>query len=217
MSRFQFPRWSNLLLPVVILVGATVPVYAAFFVSYGFSPKTLDVGYQPTQPIPFSHALHAGQLGLDCRYCHIGVDRGASASIPVTQTCMNCHTNIRPESPKLATLIDSNLTGMPVEWIRIHRLPDFAFFNHAAHVTRGVGCATCHGRIDKMEVVYQHAPLSMGWCLECHREPITNLRSPSEVTNMRLNPALDVGIDAQTKLRAKYQIAPSENCTTCHR
>ena len=217
MSRFQFPRWSNLLLPVVILVGATLPVYAAFFVSYGFSPKTLEVGYQPTQPIPFSHALHAGELGLDCRYCHIGVDRAAHSAIPVTQTCMNCHANIRPESPKLVKLIDSNLTGMPIEWIRIHRLPDFAFFNHAAHVTRGIGCATCHGRIDKMEVVYQHAPLSMGWCLECHREPITNLRPPSEVTNMRLNPELDIGIDAQTKLRAKYQIAPSENCTTCHR
>ena len=193
MSRFQFPRWSNLLLPVVILVGATLPVYAAFFVSYGFSPKTLEVGYQPTQPIPFSHALHAGELGLDCRYCHIGVDRAAHSSIPVTQTCMNCHANIRPESPKLVKLIDSNLTGMPIEWIRIHRLPDFAFFNHAAHVTRGIGCATCHGRIDKME------------------------RPPSEVTNMRLNPELDIGIDAQTKLRAKYQIAPSENCTTCHR
>ena len=217
MSRFLFPRWSNLLLPTIILAAATIPVYAIFFVAYGLSPKTLEVGYQPVQPVPYSHVLHAGELGIDCRYCHTSVEKAAHASVPATQTCMNCHTNIHPESPKLAKIKESYATGLPVPWIRVHKLPEFAYFNHSAHVSRGVGCVSCHGRIDKMEVVYQHAPLSMGWCLECHREPITNLRPPSEVTNMRLNPELDIGIVAQTKLRAKYQIAPSENCTTCHR
>ena len=163
MSRFLFPRWSNLLLPAIILAGATIPIYAIFFVAYGFSPKTLEVGYQPQQPVPFSHALHAGELGMDCRYCHTSVEKAAHASVPPTQTCMNCHTQIRPESPKLTKVKESYTTGLPVEWTRIHKLPDFAYFDHSAHVNRGIGCVSCHGRIDKMEVVYQKSPLSMGW------------------------------------------------------
>ena len=101
MSRFLFPRWANLLLPTVILAGATIPLYAFFFVAYGLSPKTLEVGFQPEQPVPYSHALHAGELGIDCRYCHTNVDKAAYATVPPTQTCLNCHTNIRPTSPKL--------------------------------------------------------------------------------------------------------------------
>ena len=162
MSRFLFPRWANLVLPTIILAMVTIPVYAVFFVAYGFSPKTLEVGYQPQQPVPFSHALHAGELGMDCRYCHTSVETAAHASVPATQTCMNCHTQIRPESPKLAKLKESYATGLSVEWARIHKLPDFAYFDHSAHVNRGIGCVSCHGRIDNMEVVYQKSPLSMG-------------------------------------------------------
>jgi len=121
------------------------------------------VGYQPVQPVPYSHALHVGQLGIDCRYCHNTVEVAAQAAIPPTQTCMNCHAKIRAQSPKLLPVRESYATGMPVHWMRVHDLPDFVYFNHSAHVRRGVSCVECHGRVDKMEVVYQQEPLSMGW------------------------------------------------------
>ena len=217
MSRFLFPRWSNLLLPAIMLAGATVPVYAIFFVAYGFSPKTLEVGYQPEQPVPFSHALHAGELGMDCRYCHTSVEKAAHASVPPTQTCMNCHSQVRPESPKLAKVKESYATGMPVEWTRIHKLPDFAYFDHSAHVNRGVGCVSCHGRIDTMEVVYQKSPLSMGWCLDCHRNPDINLRPIDQITNLSFDSATDLTEAQRLEIKNKYHIAPSEDCSTCHR
>ncbi len=125
----------------------------------------------PTQPVPYSHALHVGQLGMDCRYCHTGVEVAAAATIPPTQTCMNCHSKVRANSEKLIPIRESYATGMPVPWIRVHDLPDYVYFDHSAHVRRGVGCVSCHGRIDTMEVVFQAEPLSMGWCLECHRNP----------------------------------------------
>jgi menaquinone reductase, multiheme cytochrome c subunit len=217
MSRFLFPRWSNLLLPAIMLAGATVPIYAIFFVAYGFSPKTLEVGYQPEQPVPFSHALHAGELGMDCRYCHTSVEKAAHASVPPTQTCMNCHSQVRPESPKLAKVKESYATGLPVEWTRIHKLPDFAYFDHSAHVNRGVGCVSCHGRIDTMEVVYQKSPLSMGWCLDCHRNPDINLRPIDQITNLSFDSATDLTEAQRLEIKNKYHIAPSEDCSTCHR
>jgi len=173
MGRYHyiFPKWTNL---IPFLVGGLVvvaPLYVALIVAYGFSPRTTDVGYQPVQPIPFSHRLHAGDLGLDCRYCHNTVEVAAKAAIPPTQTCMNCHTQIRKDSPLLQPLMESYQTGMPIKWLRVHDLPDYAYFNHSAHVTRGVSCVECHGRIDRMDVVTQEQPLSMGWCLECHRNP----------------------------------------------
>ena len=149
MSRFLFPRWSNALLPFVLVVGAIAPLYVTLLVAYGFSPKTLEGQYQPVQPVPFSHALHAGKLGLDCRYCHNSVENAAHAAVPPTQTCMNCNTQIHRESPNLAKVRDSYETGMPIEWIKVHKLGDYAYFNHAAHVTRGVSCVECHGRIDR--------------------------------------------------------------------
>ena len=217
MSRFLFPRWANLLLPTVILAGATIPLYAFFFVAYGLSPKTLEVGFQPEQPVPYSHALHAGELGLDCRYCHTNVDKAAYATVPPTQTCLNCHTNIRPTSPKLVKVQESAATGLPIQWQRVHKLPDFAYFDHSAHVNRGVGCVSCHGRVDKMEVVYQTKPLSMGWCLECHREPEINLRPVSEITNLAWDSATESSFEERQALIAKYHINPNDNCSTCHR
>ncbi len=216
MSRFLFPRWSNLLLPTIILAALTIPVYAIFFVAYGLSPKTLEVGYQPTQPVPFSHKLHAGDLGMDCRYCHISVDKAAHASVPATQTCMNCHTQIRPESPKLAAVKESYATGLPVEWTRIHKLPDFAYFDHSAHVNRGVSCVECHGRIDTMEVVYQKSPLSMGWCLECHRNPDNALRPVGEITNLAFDKE-SLSAEERASLKDMFHINPSQDCSTCHR
>ena len=138
-------------MPTLMVVGALLPLYVVMFVAYGFSPKTLEVGYQPEQPVPFSHALHAGQMGMDCRYCHNTVEKAAHAAVPPTQTCMNCHKWVRPESPKLEKVQDSYKTGEPIEWIWVNKIADYAYFDHSAHVNRGVGCVECHGRIDQMD------------------------------------------------------------------
>lgn len=217
MSRFLFPRWSNALLPVILITGAVLPLYAVMFVAYGLSPKTLEVGYMPTQPVPYSHALHVGTLGIDCRYCHNTVEESGFAAVPPTQTCMNCHTQIHVQSPKLAPVRESYESGMPVEWIKVHKLADYAYFNHAAHVNRGVGCVECHGRVDQMEVVYRTSPLSMGWCLDCHRNPVDALRPRSEITNMAFDQRTALTREQREALRDQYHINPNENCSTCHR
>ena len=159
---FIFPRWTWVLRPSIPLGVLGGAFYATVIVAFGFSPWATDVGYAPVQPVPYSHALHVGQLGMDCRYCHNTVEFTAAAAIPPTQTCMNCHKTVRATSQRLIPVFESYSTGMPVEWIRVHDLPDFVYFNHSAHVRRGVGCVSCHGRIDTMEVVTQMKPLSMG-------------------------------------------------------
>jgi hypothetical protein len=218
---YVFPKWSNLLLPTVLVVGGLTPLYAVFIVAFGFSPDTLNVGYAPEQPIPFSHRLHAGDLGIDCRYCHNTVERTPHAAIPPTRTCMNCHSSIQKDSPLLEPLRVSYETGLSVPWLRVHDLPGYAYFDHSAHVNRGVSCVECHGRIDRMEVVTQQEPLSMGWCLECHRAPDVHLRDPSLVT--KLGAVLP---DTETKLKRQqygqiwrdlYNLEPSQDCSTCHR
>ncbi len=216
---YTFPKWTNLILPLVLVVGGTAPLYVAFMVAWGFSPKTTDVGYMPTQPVPFSHRLHAGELGMDCRYCHNTVEYAAVAAIPPTQTCMNCHTQIHPESESIKPLLESYATGMPIEWVRVHDSPDYAYFNHAAHVTRGVSCVECHGRIDTMEVVYQHETLSMGWCLSCHRDPAPHVRNPDLVTQLEWG--WDMSEAERIAEGAKWldanHLQPSQDCSTCHR
>ena len=216
---YVFPKWSNAVLPTAGVFAAVAPLYLTLIVAYGFSPRTTDVGYQPQQPVPFSHAVHAGRLGIDCRYCHNTVEYAAKAAIPPTQTCMNCHTQIHKDSPNLDPLWTSYEEGTPVEWIRVHDLPDFVYFNHAAHVTRGVSCVECHGRIDKMEVVYQHETLSMGWGLTCHRHPDVRLRDPSLVTQLWWGTDLDEQerFDIGTELRLRNDLNPSRDCSTCHR
>ena len=211
-----FPKWLDNLRPVVGAVLGITPVYLLALLYFAGHPRTTDVGYAPDQPVPYSHALHAGELGIDCMYCHTTVDKAAHAAIPPTSTCMNCHTAIYPESPKLVPVRESYATGLPVEWVRVHDLPDYSYFNHSAHVTRGVGCVSCHGRVDKMEVVYQEELLSMGWCLDCHRNPEQHLRPVSEVTNMAwTQPADDPNYGA--RLREEHNINPNEDCSTCHR
>ncbi|HEX6851908.1 MAG TPA: cytochrome c3 family protein [Candidatus Polarisedimenticolaceae bacterium] len=214
---FSFPKWVDRLRDVLgaILLGI-LPIYLVILVWYGASPRTTDVGYAPVQPIPYSHALHAGQLGIDCRYCHNTVENAAHAAIPPTQTCMNCHAKIRTTSPKLVALRESYTTGMPIPWVKVHDLPDYAYFNHSAHVRRGVGCVECHGRVDKMEVVYQAQTLSMGWCLDCHRNPEPRLRPVDQVTNMAWQPEGDRA-ELGRKLRAALNLNPSQDCSTCHR
>src|SRR3954468_18509045 len=180
-TRFVFPRWTNYLLLILVIGGAGGALYAPVLVGLGFSPKTLAGGDHPKQPVPFSHAQHAGQLGIDCRYCHVGVDKGPHSTLPATQVCMNCHSSIKTESARLLPVRESWKSGKPLEWQRVHDLPDYVYFNHSAHVNRGVSCVECHSRIDQMDVVAQAQPLSMGWCLDCHRNPAGHLRPLSEI------------------------------------
>ncbi|MDH3628774.1 MAG: cytochrome c family protein [Acidobacteriota bacterium] len=214
-SPLIFPPWLDAIRPVVGAVAfGVVPVYLVLLVWFGASPKTTDVGYQPEQPVPYSHAVHAGELGIDCRYCHSTVEESAHASIPPTSTCMNCHSAIHTESEKLEPVRASYESGLPVHWIRVHDLPDYAYFNHSAHVRRGVGCVSCHGRIDTMEVVQQDQPLSMGWCLDCHRNPAPNLRPLDKITDMTWKAGSE---EEQRQLQESLGVEASEDCSTCHR
>jgi hypothetical protein len=205
-----FPRSLNYL-PLALAVGAAgAGGGVTFLIWYYFSPKNLQVGYAPEQPIAYSHKLHADELGIDCRYCHANVERSQEAMVPPTQTCMGCHAVVQKDSPQLAVLRDSWKGNKPVEWVRIHKLPDHVFFDHSVHLAAGVGCATCHGRIDQMEVVRLDKPLSMGWCLECHRDPAPNLRPKHEITNMSWKPS-------EGQELAQADVHPPQHCSGCHR
>jgi hypothetical protein len=215
-ERFVFPKWTNWLREASAVLAIGGLVYAVVLITGVFSPEMSALGYAPEQPVPYSHALHAGEMDLDCRYCHTTVETSAHASIPPTATCMNCHANVKTESELLAPIRQSFETGEPVEWVRIHDLPDYAYFNHAGHIQSGVGCVSCHGRVDRMEVVEQVEPLTMGWCLECHRDPAPHLRPVEFVTDMEWRPDGDPA-ELGRKLMEERRISPSEDCATCHR
>lgn len=180
-----------------------------------FSPWHTDVGYKPKQPIPYSHELHVSKLGIDCRYCHINVENSTIAGIPSTKICMNCHMNIKNDSINLVNLNYSWENDLPIEWIRIHKLPDYVYFDHSAHVLSGVGCVECHGRIDKMITVKLEKPLSMYWCFECHRDPYKNLRPLDKITDM--NWKSDENWLMIAKNVYKNINPPVESCSGCHR
>lgn len=210
-----FPRKANVL-PHLTLAGSLAGgVFAILFIWYYFSPEYTDVGYAPEQPVQYSHRLHAGQLGLDCQYCHTNVKDAAHSNVPATQTCMNCHSQIRTESVKLLPVRESWATGESIEWIKVHKLPDYARFSHAVHTNNGVGCESCHGRIDQMEVVFQVEPLSMSWCLECHRNPEQFLRPNSEITTMGYTYPDDFVQQNLQRIEAEG-IQPPTNCSACH-
>lgn len=211
-----FPKWADKALSVTALTTGLALVYLVAILVYLFAPGTQRVGYQPIQPVAYSHQQHAGLLGMDCRYCHSTVERAAYAAVPPTQICMNCHTRIFPDKESLLLVRESNATGLPIPWVRVNDLPQFVYFNHSAHMDRGVGCVSCHGRIDRMDVVHQVPPLTMHWCLTCHRNPEPNLRPVSEVTNMDWLPAGNPMEQGQL-LRKQYNINPSTECSTCHR
>lgn len=217
-SKYVFPKTANLVLPLLVLLVIGAGTYVPVVVGLGASPENTDVGYQPVQPVPYSHALHVGQLGLDCTYCHTTVDKASFAAIPPTQTCMNCHTHVRTESPKLAPVRESWQSGKPIEWVKVHDLPDYSYFNHSAHVNKGVSCVSCHGRVDHMgeEGVYQAKNLSMGWCLDCHRNPEQALRPKDQVTNLGWTPdqlkLAEPGTESFQILQ-EMNLAPNEEIT----
>lgn len=218
-----FPRKANALpgLSLLLVLGGGLAVTLAIW--YWFSPRFTDVGYQPEQPVPYSHALHAGEFGLDCRYCHNLVETSEHANVPSTQTCMNCHSQVRTESLKLLPVRESWATGNPIPWVNVHFLPDYVQFSHAVHVNIGVGCESCHGRVDQMEVVSLEEPLSMSWCLDCHRNPEEELRDPALVTQMGYREAVRTDEDTyrdyittNVERMVAEEIKPPQNCSACH-
>jgi menaquinone reductase, multiheme cytochrome c subunit len=216
MGRFQFPPWLDRTRPLAGVLLAIVPVYLICLIYFAGSPVTTDVLYSPVQPVAYSHALHAGQLGIDCRYCHNTVEKAAFAAIPPTATCMNCHKIIAAKSEKMLKIRERDASGDPVHWIKVHDLPDYVYFNHSAHVSRGVSCVDCHGRVDRMEQITQVERLSMGWCLECHRDPAPHLRPQAFITKLDWKPNEDPRMLGE-KIRKENNINPSTDCSTCHR
>jgi formate-dependent nitrite reductase cytochrome c552 subunit len=211
-----FPAWTNKIptLAAIATVFLGTSVIGAFW--YYGSPEYSDVGYRPVQPVPYSHKLHAGDLGMDCRYCHSAVEHSAKANVPPTQTCMNCHKLVLPDSPKLLPVRESYATKIPIQWNKVHKLPDFVYFNHSIHLNAGVGCASCHGNVAEMDVVQQSKPLSMGWCLDCHRNPDQALRPAGEITNMKWTPPADQAAFA-ARVKAEKHLNPPVDCSGCHR
>ncbi len=211
---FRFPPWTNHIRALIALGAIGAGVYVFLIINFGFSPRATDRNYQPVQPVPFSHRLHSGELGMDCRYCHNSVERQMHSPIPPTETCIGCHNKIHTQSVKLQVVRDSWENDTPIPWARVHDLPDYSYFNHSAHVLKGVGCASCHGRVDQMEVVYQYSSLSMGWCLQCHRNPEPNLRPLDKITQMDWQ---QESPEQGARLKAEYNVNPNDNCSTCHR
>lgn len=213
MPRFTFPEWTETLKKWINLLVLGTPVYLVALIAYGVTPDALRIGYQPEQPVPYSHALHVGELGMDCRYCHTTVERAAEAAIPPAATCMNCHWTVKKDSDALLPIRAAFSENEPVRWIRVNDVPDYVYFNHEAHVNATVGCETCHGRVDQMVKVFQAKPLTMEWCVDCHRDPTPHLRPAEHLTTMGYEPKDDEG----EKLKVARSVAPSTNCSTCHR
>lgn len=213
-----FPRWTNKLPGYVMLGGALLGTAVVAGVWYYFTPKYTRVGYQPIQPVSFSHHIHAEQLGMDCRYCHNGVEKSYHSNIPSSTLCMNCHNQVLKDDPKLALVRDSAATGKPIPWSWIHKTPDYVYFNHAVHVNRGVSCFECHGGINRMDEVWHAQPLSMTFCLDCHRQPEAFLRPPEQVFNLNWKPENETKQLADGRKRVEdWKVEKLENCSACHR
>lgn len=208
-----FPRSTNIvarlsIVILVLLIGAAVTYVIV-------APQTYYATVH-AQPIPFSHQQHVGSLGIDCRYCHITVETSAFAGMPSTQICMNCHLEVASSSDVLAPVRDSDSTGKPLVWIRIHVLPDYTYFDHSAHVNKGVACVTCHGQVDQMPVLYQVNSLQMSWCMDCHRNPGQYIRPREEITNMNWQPPANFD-QIRQHLIDEYHVQSKTSCSTCHR
>jgi hypothetical protein len=246
-----FPKGIDDLKPVIFLTALVSIVGVVLIINFYFTDAHLSVGYKPDQPIPFSHELHAGEMGIDCRYCHAAVEKSPHATVPPSSVCMNCHKHVKTNSPSLKMLRDrfekyvdvekiisdkSDKNGAtleqlkvssvnddylkPIPWVRIHNVPDYAYFDHSVHVNAKVGCVECHGRIDKMAVVKQEKPLTMFWCLDCHRNYQDHVRPDDiSITDMnwswKTNPSGEA--DFKKKLIESKKLNPPEDCSSCHR
>lgn len=216
-----FPKWTNRL-PLYVIIGALlVGTGVTVGITYYFTPKYTRVGYMPKQPVAFSHTIHAGELGIDCRYCHSHVEKSWYSNVPATSTCINCHGptkgGILKDSPKLALVRDSEVTGEPIPWRQVHKVPDYVFFNHSVHVNRGISCVECHGEVHKMDEVVHAKSLSMSFCLDCHRNPEAHVRPLEHITNLDWKQSAEEQKVFGKEFVAHAKVHASQNCSACHR
>jgi hypothetical protein len=215
-----FPRSANALARTTLGGGLFLAVILGWVVFTLMRSSWVTKQYEfVEQPVQFSHAHHVGGVGLDCRYCHTSVEKSSFAGIPPTRTCMNCHSEIWTNAPILEPVRASFRNNTNLTWNRVHDLPDFVYFNHQIHVAKGVGCATCHGEVDKMPLMYQAESLLMEWCLDCHRAPEKYLRPREEVFNMAYRAPADQ-LELGMRLKREYNVSDSghmTSCSVCHR
>lgn len=213
-----FPRSANTMARLSIF-GGLFTVLLLFGLGFMLtrSPVATREGDQRVQPVQFSHKHHVGDIGIDCRYCHTSVEDSASAGIPPTSTCMNCHSQLFTNSVELEKVVNSWETGEPLEWVRVHDLADYVYFNHSIHVRNGIGCESCHGRVDEMPLMMKAEPLTMEWCLECHRNPENFVRPLEEVYSFGYPPPIDQSV-LGPQLVESYNIRGNlDDCAVCHR
>lgn len=212
-----FRRSSNSLAKVSIvaaLLSVVTVVWAAYRIDQGSFSTEVEIPKQ--QPVQFSHRHHVSNIGIDCRYCHTSVEVSGFAGIPPTELCMGCHSQIWANAEALAPVRDSYRTGIPIRWNRVHDLPDFVYFNHSIHLNKGIGCSSCHGRVDNMQLMYKAYSMHMQWCLECHREPERFVRPRSELYNMAYE-APPNQLELGRRLVAEYKVLSLTDCVVCHR
>lgn len=218
-----FPKWTNWLpLALLAVAGVAGGVVTAGVTIYA-TPKYTRAGYEPVQPVPFSHNIHAGQLGIDCRYCHSTVEKSWFSNIPSAATCMNCHSQVLKDDPRLAIVRDSATNGTPIAWVQVHKVPDYVYFNHSVHVGRGISCVECHGRVDQMDEVRHDKSLSMSFCVDCHRNPAASIRPVDKVTDLGWKWDGDPVKAAQMqetngkKFVHDWKVESLQSCSACHR
>ncbi len=207
---------------IAILVLAAIGAVPVLGIGLGYqlsrSPYTTGQNVTRNQPVPFSHEHHVGGLGLDCRYCHTSVEKARFAGLPPTETCMTCHSQIWTNARMLAPVRTSLAENKPIAWQRVHRLPDYVYFDHSIHVAKGVGCTTCHGAVDQMRLMRQAEPLTMQWCLDCHRDPAKSIQPRETVFDPKWK-APQQQAEAGRELALAYHIRTDHltDCSTCHR
>lgn len=220
----HFHRSMNTISKMMIFGGVFIIGLGAWLaLEVNRSANVTNVGIARAQPIQFSHQHHVAGLGIECRYCHTSVENSSFANVPPTSTCMNCHQQIWFGSQMLEPVRASWKSGKPIEWTRVHNLGDYVFFNHGVHVQKGIGCVSCHGRVDKMQLVYKSEPMTMEWCLSCHRAPEKHIRPKDKVFDMEWRPENQKKPETQAEIGARlvkeYNIEPARNlssCSTCH-
>jgi hypothetical protein len=222
MASLFAPHWNLVARLAICIVMFALGALTVVLIAYGDTQYATGVGVPVSQPVPFSHEHHVAGLGLDCRYCHASAEESSSAGLPASQTCMNCHAQLYTLAPLLEPVRQSWQTDRPIVWNRVNKVPDFVFFDHSVHINAGVGCVSCHGRVDEMPLMWKDQTLYMQWCLRCHRDPEPSLREPEDVFRMV---ALE-GIPARHLDRAwthdgrhvfALHTASLTNCSACHR
>lgn len=218
MAQLFTPRSNSIAKALIVVTLLLVSAVTAGTWKVWWSPYMTREGMPLDQPVPFSHKHHVSGLGIDCRYCHVSVENSAFAGIPPTETCMTCHSQVWTDAPVLEPVRQSWITHTPIEWNRVHKVPDFVFFNHGIHIQKGIGCATCHGAVQQMPLTQKEHSLYMKWCLECHQDPAKYVRPKSEVFNMEYQPPRNQA-ELGAKLVREYHIDTTQlrDCSMCHR